>query len=126
MEQYRKTMNHENATIIDLEKLIIHEFTHVAHSRLHDNRIMMWLTEGLATFLAHQYDDKDLKFNATLEEVKNGKTSYTNYYIMFNYVVNSYGRDYILKLIINEKLLKSETNQLYEETKENFIKEEQY
>lgn len=123
LAQYRKTKNHECATIIDLEKLIIHEFTHAAHSRLHDNRIMLWLTEGLATFLAHQYDDKELEFNATLEEIKVGKTSYTNYYIMFNYVLNTYGKDYILKLIKDEELLQNETNRLYEETKERFGKE---
>ena len=84
---------------------------------------MLWLTEGLATFLAHQYDDKELEFNATLEEIKVGKTSYTNYYIMFNYVLNTYGKDYILKLIKDEELLQNETNRLYEETKERFGKE---
>ncbi len=73
LSEYRKTKNHENATIIDLQKLIIHEFTHAAHNKIHNNCVMIWLTEGLATTLAHQYDDKKLKFDATLDEIKMGK-----------------------------------------------------
>lgn len=123
LNEYRKTKNHERATITDLEKLIIHEFTHVAHSKIHNNRIMMWLTEGLATTLAYQYDDKELKFDATLDEIKNGKVSYINYYVMFNYVLNKYGKEYIIKLINDEDLLRNETDKLYKETKESFEKE---
>lgn len=42
---------------------------------------------------------------------------------MFNYVLNTYGRDYILRLITDENLLKNKTNKLYEETKEYYGKE---
>lgn len=123
LSEYRKTKNHENATITDLQKLIIHEFTHAAHNKIHNNRVMLWLTEGLATTLAHQYDDKELKFDATLDEIKNGKVSYVNYYVMFNYILNKYGKEYIIKLIKDEELLRNETDKLYKETKESFGKE---
>lgn len=123
LEEYRKTSGHEYANLQDLMHLILHEFVHACNNILSTNKHYAWLSEGLATTISHQYDDDDLKFNASLNEMINGCHNYSNYHIMFIYVYNTYGRDYILKLLKNFDLLKKETPRLYEETKELSWKE---
>lgn len=65
----------------------------------------------------------NIELNASLEEIKNGTCSYTNYYALLLFILNVYGREYILKLIPDEEFLLSETNRLYEEAKEFYAKE---
>ena len=70
----------------------------------------------MACLLSRQYDDVKLGFDATLDEVINGNTNYSNYYTMFLYVYNTYGKEYILELLRNSEKLISETPVLHEET----------
>lgn len=121
LEEYRKTLGHENGTLEDLKQLILHEFTHACHLKL-NGKAYQWLSEGLATTISHQYDNYDLTFDATLEQIKgNDYIRYTNYHTMFYYVYETYGRDYILELVNNYELQKQETERLYNETVE-FVK----
>lgn len=46
-----------------------------------------------------------------------GNIDYRNYHTMFKYVLDTYGREYILSLINNSNLLVSETPKLYDEVK---------
>lgn len=115
LEEYRKTDNHNNCTLENLKRLIIHEFVHACHRKYTNIKLPVWLGDGLATYLSHQYDNNNFIFNASLDEVINGGTSYTNYYIMFSYVLNNYGKDYILSLLKDEEYLKKETVKLYDE-----------
>lgn len=78
---------------------------------------MIWLTEGLSTTLSHQHDNCDKKFDISLEQLLNNVVSYIYYYTMFEYVLDEYGKDYILKLIKDLDYLKKETPRLYEEVK---------
>lgn len=105
LSEYRKTASHENGTIEDLKHLIMHEFIHVCHIKV-NKKTYAWLGEGLATTLSHQYKNKNIKFNASLDDMVNGCSNYNNYYIMFNYVYSKFGKDYIMSLIKNYKLLK--------------------
>ena len=124
LKEYRKTLSHENADVEDLLHLILHEFTHSCHNKvmLDQEKYYVWLSEGLATTLSHQHDKSELIFNATLDEMKDGLTDYRNYHTMFKYVLDTYGRDYVLKLIEDYDLLVSHTPVLFEETKEVYNK----
>lgn len=118
LEEYRKTLGHERGTLDDLKHLILHEFVHACHFKT-SQEDYQWLSEGLATTISHQYDNYDLTFDATLEQIKGEDyTKYTNYHTMFYYVYETYGRDYILELINNYELQKQETERLYNETVE--------
>lgn len=118
LEEYQKTKGHTNCSLKDLQYLIIHEFVHACHQKYTNNaKLPVWLSEGLATTISHQYDNKELSFNATLEQMIDGGTDYKNYHTMFSYVLENYGRKYILELLKNKKKLEKETQQLYEEVK---------
>lgn len=124
LEEYRKTQGHENGKINELEDLILHEFTHAVHLKIND-KDYCWLSEGLATTISHQYDNCDLTFDASLEQIMNDDyINYTNYHTMFYYVYETYGRDYILQLVNNFELQKQDTERLYNETLKYIQKEE--
>ena len=115
LSEYRKCLSHENSIIEDLERLMLHEFTHSVHLKRHNNITVKWISEGAATYLSGQYKDKK-EITCTYEELINN-APYHNYKVMFEYVLNTYGKDYILKLIDNEELLRKETKRLFEEAK---------
>lgn len=120
LEELKKRKGHAHGDENSILYLILHEFTHSVHLRYHfykNNKIKYyWLNEGIATCISHQYDNYDLEFDATLEEVTvSGGCRYVNYYTMFKYVLNNYGKDYILKLIKDEFFLENETPRLYYE-----------
>lgn len=118
LEEYRKTKGHENGNLNDIIYLILHEFVHACHDKLTNNKkIYKWLADGLATTISNQYNDRELSFNATLEEIQNGNIDYINYHTMFVYVYKTYGKNYIITLINNYELQEKETPKLYYETR---------
>lgn len=117
LDEYKKTDGHNNCTLENLKRLIIHEFVHTCHGKYSNIKLPIWLGEGLATFLSHQYDGIELSFDASLEQIINGGTNYINYYTMFYHTLNNYGKNYILKLLRNENFLEKETTKLYDEVK---------
>lgn len=69
-------------------------------------------------YLSGQYKDvKEIK--GTIDDLLNKRCSYTDYKLIFEYAFNTYGKDYILKLIDNEELTNKETKRLFEEAKES-------
>lgn len=121
LDEYKKTKGHTNHNLNDLKNLILHEFVHSCQLKyinflLSNIKLPLWLKEGMACLLSRQYDDVKLGFDATLDEVINGNTNYSNYYTMFLYVYNTYGKEYILELLRNSEKLISETPVLHEET----------
>jgi hypothetical protein len=126
LEEYRKTRSHENDDVSDLEQLILHEFVHGCYNYFIGNKNnynhIAWLSEGLATTLSHQYDKKDFVFTASLDEMENGCQNYSNYHLMFSYVLNKYGKDYILNLINDNDVAVQITPKLYEETRKYYNK----
>lgn len=117
LSEYRKTLSHESADIEMLKKLILHEFVHNCEYEINQNNSYMWLREGLATTISHQYDNEELVLDMTLEQAQYGGTSYKNYRTMFLYVLETYGHEYILELINDLEKLKNDTPKLYEEAK---------
>lgn len=125
LDEYRKTKGHYNATLEDLEMLILHEFTHACENKKRkvSKKHYLWLSEGLASSLSHQMDKVEPMLNATLDQMIDGEhVDYKNYYAMFKYVLDNYGRDYILSLVDNYDLLISDTPRLYEEAREYYKK----
>ena len=122
LSEYRKTKSHENASIVDLLHLILHEFTHACHNKVmvDQNKYYVWFSEGLATTISHQYDNSDLIFNATIDQIKDGMVDYRNYHTMFKYVLETYGKEYVLKLIKDYDLLVRHTPILFNEVKQNY------
>lgn len=112
LEKYKKTQGHEKHNLNDLKYLIMHEFVHSCVLKINNSSLPAWLNEGIAIKLSHQYDNKEYKFNASLNEMINGCNNYINYYTMFSYVIDKYGKDYILDLILNNKAF-DETEKLY-------------
>lgn len=122
LEEYKKTKSHENATIDDLKKLIIHEFTHsIEYIYSNSTYLNKWLSEGCATYLSNQYNEKDLKLSVSYDDILNNKNiDYKNYYTMFYYCLNTYNKDYILKLFKDINLSEKESLKIYNETKERY------
>ena len=115
LDEIKKNPKKANFNYEDMAKLIIHEFTHkVHHAYNYDNfNACKWLSEGLCVHLAEQ--GKNDKFTASLDEVINGQTDYSNYANMFDYVLDNYGKNYIMSLARDNDLLLEETPRLYEE-----------
>ena len=118
--EFVKTKSNEDPTFDDLKKTVMHEFVHACQKKIDKFGAYAWITEGLAVTLSGQYENVDvnkLKFDATLNEMQFGCSNYTNYFLMFNYVYKTYGKNHIFKLIKNINLQKTETEKLFNETK---------
>ena len=120
-EEYIKTKSHGNKSVEDYAYLLLHEFVHICHIKKKKTSKLgyKWFTEGLATTLSHQYTSKKPSFRATLEQIKFG-TDYMSFCAMFQYVMNTYGVDYIYLLLENDELLIQETPRLFLETKDYY------
>jgi len=114
LDEYRKTKYHELHDVDDLKLLILHEFVHSCHNQYTKNHLYVWLKEGLATYLSHQYDKYSVNdFNCQLDNLINGGVSYGNYYLLFKYTYEKYGKDYIKKMLLNEQFMIEQTPLLY-------------
>ncbi len=128
-EEYKK--RHEYDDLDALPDLFLHEFTHAA-TRMASPEVYAkhkypyWFLEGIATYLSGQYEHREEKrgksfsFNVSLDDVIKRGSFYPAYYLFFKYVVETYGRDYIIRLLNDYDLIMSETPKLYEEVKEHY------
>lgn len=57
-----------------------------------------------------------MEINCPLDDVIQGKAKYINYYSMVKYLLDSFGKDYVLKLSKDKYLLERATNDVYYET----------
>lgn len=109
------------------KKTIIHEYTHYV-LKLYLDKFngcdpYRYLNEGIAQYLSGQRDNQVSKFNFSLDIILDNKSNnYLAWYLMTKYIVDTYGRDYFLKLIIDNKLAEEVTPKLYEEAKEFYKK----
>lgn len=117
-KEIKKIKYYENMTREDFARLILHEFVHECHVKFTTKKCYIWLWEGAATFLSKQYR----KINpccSTLDEMKERKnTNYQEFYTMFSYVYQTYGKSYIVKLLTDFTLQEKDTPRLYLETKD--------
>lgn len=90
-----------------------------------NNKLYVWLKEGLATYLSHQFDKYPVcKFNCQLDDLINGGVNYGNYYLLFKYAYENYGIDYIKKLLTDELFMVEQTPILFNSllSEKNLIK----
>ena len=70
-DEYKKTQQHKNDSLEDFQKVMIHEFVHICHQQL----ITGWdkyshiMGEGLATYLAGQRYNPDVKIDYPKDEL---------------------------------------------------------
>ncbi len=115
LKERMKCEGHQNDKLDNLLKVIVHEFVHICHMTFNDyNATMIWFGEGLATNLSNQF--KRMEINCSLDDVIQGKAKYINYYSMVKYLLDSFGKDYVLKLSKDKYLLERATNDVYYET----------
>ncbi len=118
LEEFRKIEGNENLQKEDLVKLIIHEFVHLCEDYCYPQDKYLWISEGMATYLAKQYEnDANIVFDADLNELLEDNATYSNNYLLFKYAYETYGKSYIIKLLKNSDLLEKETIKLYQELK---------
>lgn len=112
LDERRKCKGHQNDTVNNLIKVIIHEFVHICHFAYNGNSSsMIWFLEALATNLSKQFDY--LCIDCSLEDILNGKAKYINYYSMGRYLLDNCDKDYILELSKNKKLLEDDSVNIY-------------
>ncbi len=93
----------ENYQLNDLENLkksLIHEFSHVCCDTMTNYNYddTYWIYEGVATFLAKQYEDA--KLTVSFEQIKNDEfVEYSNYRCLFDTLVDNYSHDEVLETI---------------------------
>ena len=119
IKEARKTKEHQNMTVKDLELIILHEFIHICQKNCQVeeyNKTVSYFWEALATNLGNPEKFSRITIEATNEEINNFNTLPNNYPIAFtigNYLLENYSHKEILeyvkypsKLLVNsEKIL---------------------
>ena len=70
-DEYKKTQMHKNDSLEDFQKVMIHEFVHICHNQLCTNKYnySFIMGEGLATYLAEQHYNHDIKIDYPKEKL---------------------------------------------------------
>ena len=70
-DQYKKSNVHKNDSLEDFEKIIVHEFVHICHNQLDIKEYSFIIGEGLATYLANQRYNENIKIDFPKEVIFN-------------------------------------------------------
>lgn len=70
-DEYKKTQVHKNDSIEDFQKIMIHEFVHICQNQLckDASKLSFIMCEGLATYLAGQPYNPDIKIDYPKEKL---------------------------------------------------------
>ena len=70
-DEYKKTQVHKNDSLEDFQKIMIHEFVHICHNQLctANTNYSFIMGEGLATYLAEQHYNSDIKIDYPKEKL---------------------------------------------------------
>ena len=112
-----KCQGHQNDKLEDIFKVGVHEYVHICHCEYKKYKgTTTYINEGLATYLSNQFNEKqDLTFNCTKEQLLQGATNYSNYYLLMKYIIDNKSKEYILELIKSKEMQEQELDTLYEE-----------
>lgn len=112
-----------NEALETYKKTIIHEFIHYVVDLYVDknngNHPLCYLNEGIAQYLSKQRTG-NLTFNYSLDDILNSNDCYPGWYLMVKYILDEYGKDYFLKILLHDDLALSETQYIYEQAKEYY------
>ncbi len=78
-DEYKKTNVHKNDTVEDFQKIIIHEFVHICQNQIStpESTPSFIMGEGLATYLADQRYNHDIKIDYPKEDIFNFEKLFT-------------------------------------------------
>ncbi len=123
IEDQKKYTTHKDSTLEETLKMILHEIVHACHDEVNNSYYKnIWFSEGLATNLSNQnYSMVDLN-NCDFKLLKSdfrsyGKGNYSFAYTIVKYVLDSFSREEILKLVYDSNYLESKSNEIYEKAK---------
>ncbi len=119
IEKYDKALD-------NYKKTIVHEYVHyVLGLYLKKNNVdytRKYLIEGIAQYLSNQREKLKMNITKSLEEILNRNDCYEEWLLMTKYIIEKYGREYFLELVLNKEKSFQETNNIYEESKEYYKK----
>lgn len=119
----QKLNSHKNDTLQDYMQNILHEFGHICHHELlgeNNSHGHIWFSEALATNVSGQdYSGNSINctYNELKEDFNSASNNYPTAYLMGKFMLENYGREFVLNLIKNWQLLDEFAPKLFEETK---------
>lgn len=115
LSELNKCESHEEETIVDLEKLITHEYVHICVSEIGECKVE-WLDESFATFLSGQKPNKI--GSCTMQDlIDDNNCEYSTYYALGNVICDNYSNEEICKMIKDERFLKLHIKDIFEKFK---------
>lgn len=126
-----KEENYPSA-ILYYKKTIVHEFIHYVNDLFrikHDcSYTEKYLSEGIATFLSEQKENKNIEFNFTLEQIMYydmKKACYDGWYLVTKFLVENYDKYFVFELFkSNRQAREFLQSELYEKAKKYYSEEE--
>ena len=82
--------------LYDVEKLIIHELTHSCFELIFGKSNFLWITEGVALYVAGQFDEND---NPSFEGFLDDKNVYYESGLAINLLVDTFGKDKLFEFL---------------------------
>lgn len=86
----------------DFKKTLVHEYVHYINElfiKKHNcSYTAKYLVEGIAIYLSHQKDNKDIEFNFTLDMLLDKNCPYSAYYLIAKYLIENYDKSFVLEL----------------------------
>ena len=111
----------------DFKRTLIHEYVHYINELFNKKHncsyTAKYLVEGIAIYLSHQKDNKNIEFNFTLDMLFDKNYPYSAYYLITKYLIENYDKSFVLELFQSSRqaneFLKQE---LFGKTKDYYTK----
>lgn len=103
------TLKDKSGNIIDIKRVLVHELTHIVTMVLTGNNTQVdWLWEGTAKYLAQDRDFSEVYYEDMLEKglpdlyTLKYESRYTYGYSMVEYIIETYGREKLIELLLHQ------------------------
>ena len=112
------------------KKTLVHEFVHFVNLECFNRirkcgRPAKYLSEGIATYLSGQKDNKKIIFDYSIDDIMHfdyNKSCYDGWYLVTKYLVENYDKQFVLSLFeSNREANDFLQNELYEKAKEFYL-----
>lgn len=104
------TLKHKSGKSVDLETVLVHEFVHTVAMALTNGKMQIdWLWEGTARYLTEDTDYSKVYYKELIEKgipdryllKRNVKYRYNYGYSMVEFIVETYGREKLVDLLLD-------------------------
>ncbi|MBP1927191.1 hypothetical protein J2Z76_003064 [Sedimentibacter acidaminivorans] len=103
------TLKDKSGYTVDLKRLLVHEFTHIVTMALTEGKTQIdWLWEGTAKYLAQDRDFSESDYKEMIEKglpefyMLNNESRYIYGYSMVEYIIETYGREKLIELLVKQ------------------------